>query len=273
MAIRTLKVTAFLSFAVLAMAQAPAPKPETAPAQKGPSAEELAKNAFGASFAGLTKGSAEMRMVVTSPNGTKKDQTVSFRSTRTPKGLLLYKIRFESPAEMKGTSFLVREREGELPAQYIYLPAAKVVQEVAAGKATSSFFGSDFIYADLLPYPTDKKDSIELTRLLDKEVDNKKCYVLRIKIKDKASPYSRIEASIAQKEMVAVQVEFFDWQDKALKTLKVRAAKEVQGKLVPSDIEMKNVQAGSKTEIYIKNVNVNAKFKEEEFTKDALRNQ
>lgn len=240
-------------------------------AATGPTAEELAKKGFGSSFAGFQQGYAEMRMVITKSTGVTIDRTVSFKSMRDSGGMLLYLMRFESPADIKDTAFLVRERKGALPAQYTYLPAKKQVQEVGAGKATSSFFGSDFIFADLLPYPTDKKDQVTLTRLEDKKVGGQDCYALQVAINDAQAPYSRIVASIQSKEMVPVQVEFFDRSNAALKTLRVRKLKKVDGKLVPVEFEMKNEQTGSKTEVYVNNIDSKRKFQESEFTKDALR--
>jgi hypothetical protein len=279
MSFRILKSAAILCLALAAMAPTAAPKPaaspkETAPksAESGPTADELAKKGLGSSFAGLQQGYAEMRMLITSATGVQKDQTLSFKSMRDSDGMLLYLLRFESPAELAGTSFLVRERKGALPAQYIYLPATKSVQEVAAGKATSSFFGSDFIYADLLPYPTDKKGQVELSRLPDNDnVGGQKCYVLEVKINDEKAPYSKIVASIEKEKMNPLQVEFFDRAGKALKTLKVLKLKKMEGKLVPVEFEMKNLQAGSKTQIFINTIDSKRKFKAEEFTKDALR--
>jgi hypothetical protein len=280
MTIRLLKAAAFFCVALAAMA----PTVD----DKGPTPEALAKNAFGASFAGLTKGSAEMRMVITKGN-TVIDRTISFKSMREGK-LLRYLVTFDSPPDERGTAFLVREKEKDFPEQYIWLPATKTLTQATAGKAVGSFFGSDFINADLEPYPEGKNDKVKLTRLPDRTVgqeievsyleagqkkvrkitSDQKSYVLRVAISDPQSPYSRIEAVILAKEMLAAQVDFFDPKGNPLKTMKVRKLSDVEGSLVPVDFVMQSA-AGSKTEITVSKIKPNATFDKEEFTKEALR--
>lgn len=237
-----------------------------------PTPDELMNKSFGGTFAGLLKGYAEIRMVITSPTGVTTDRTLSFRSMRTQGNLLLYLLRFENPADIRGTAFLVREQKGSFPLQYVYLPAAKQVNQVAAGKGTASFFGSDFLYADLWPITDDQKGDVKLSALDDKEVDGKKCYVVEAKIARTDSPYSRIVAYILQDKQRAIQVEFFGQDGKLLKSMKVLKFGEADGKAVPFDIEMKSTR-GSTTKISVTKLDPKKTFKEDEyFTKDALRN-
>jgi hypothetical protein len=253
-----------LSFGMLAHAQDVAKPGEL-------SAEEIAKQAFSQAFVGLEQGTASIRMVISTAQGQKKDQTLSFKARRGGDGLLQYMVRFEKPADVKGTSFLVRERKGQLPDQYLYLPAAKVVRRIAAGNATSSFFGSDFIYADLLPYPAEKKDEVTLKRLTDTKMNGQLCYVLSIEPKSPESPYTKLMVYVKKKEMVPIQIDFYDKTKKQAKTLRIRKLKSVDSKLVPVELEMKNLLSSSKTELYVENVNPKAKLGENEFTEEAMQ--
>jgi hypothetical protein len=280
MTIRLLKAAAFFGLALGAMA----PVVE----EKCPTAEILAKKAFGASFAGLTKGSAQMRMVITK-GSTVIDRTISFKSMREGK-LLRYLVTFDSPPDERGTAFLVREKEKGFPEQYIWIPANKTLVKASAGAALGSFFGSNFMKADLEPFPEQQSDKVKLTSLpegkLGQEIevsyseggqkkvrkitsDQVTC-ALRVSIDDSQSPYSKIEALILKKEMLAAQVDFFDPAAKPLKTMKVRKLKEVEGALIPVDFVMQSVD-GSKTEITVSKINPHAEFKAEEFTSEALR--
>jgi len=243
-----------------------------APKEARPTPDELMSKSFGGTFAGLLKGYAEIRMVITSPTGVTTDRTLSFRSMRTQGDLLLYLLRFENPADIRGTAFLVREQKGSFPQQYVYLPAAKQVNQVAAGKGTASFFGSDFLYADLWPITDNQKGDVKLSALDDKEVDGKKCYVVEAKINRTDSPYSRIVAYILQDKQQAIQVDFFGPDSKPLKTMKVLKFGEADGKPVPFEIEMKSTR-GSVTKVSVTKLDPKKKFKEDEyFTKSALPN-
>ena len=54
---------------------------------------------------------------------------------KTKEGLAQTMVRFEKPAAVKGTSFLVRERSGRCPT-ILFVPATKVVRRIAAGNST-----------------------------------------------------------------------------------------------------------------------------------------
>lgn len=273
---KTLKVLCLISLFLVCgfsngqATQAESQKPSEKPLP-GPTADEIAKTAFGQAFVGMTQGSAELRMVITNAQGEKKERSLSFKARRASDGLLQYLIRFLKPQEIKGTSFLVRERKESLPAQYVYLPAKKSVQPIAAGNASSSFFGSDFIYADLLPYPAEKKDEVTLKRLIDAKVGGQDCYMLEISPKTAESPYSRLLVSVQKKEMLPVQIDFFDQQGRAAKVMKVKKLQRVEKKLVPVELEMKSLLAGTKTEIFVDKIDPKAKLGENDFTEAAMQ--
>lgn len=233
------------------------------------SAEEIAKVAFSRTLMGVGKGTADMRMNIVSAEGNKKERKVRFKTMRTPEGLMRYLIKFDSPAEIKGTSFLVRERKGQLPDQYVYAPALKATRRIPAGNASSSFFGTDFIYADLLPYPTDKKSEVELKKLPDQVLRGQSVYVVEISPKAAESPYGKLKSYIQKDKLVSVQIEFFDRSGALIKTMRVNKFKDVEGQLTPVGIEMKTA-AGGKTELFIENINPKAPLSEDDFTESAM---
>jgi hypothetical protein len=132
-------------------------------AETRPTPGALFKKAFESTFAGLSKGYAEIRMVTTSATGVKQEKTLSFRSMRSADNLLRFLIRFEEPASLRGMAFLVREQKGALPQQYVYVPVTKKVEKLTAGKLTGKFFGSDdFLNLDVSPpIQSAKKEDIE----------------------------------------------------------------------------------------------------------------
>jgi len=257
---------AFLGFLLLmlgAHAQVKA-KPEL-------SAEDIAKKAFDQAMVGFKQGTATLRMVIQNAQGEKKDRTMSFKLLRGDDGLVTFLIQFERPADVKGMAFRVRERKGQLPDQFIYIPAAGAVKQVAAGNAAGAFFGSDFLYADLLPYPTDRKGDAEIKRLADEKLGDIKTYVIEVTPKVEGSPYGRLKIHVDQSKMTLVQIQFFDRALKPLKTMQVLATQNVEGKWLPSNIVMKNLQSKSSTQLEVTQINTKAKLSKSNFTDEAMQ--
>ncbi len=241
------------------------------PAAEVDDTDAILKKAFAKSMFGTSQGSATINMTIISPEGHKKERVLLFKALSEAENQLQYLIKFDKPAELKGTAFLVKERKGQLPDQYVYIPAAKTVRRIAAGNATSSFFGSDFIYADMLPYPTDKKDEVSIKKLPDQQLGGQAVYVIEVTPKMAESPYGKLLIYIEKAKVIASKIDFFDKSNQPLKTLKIRKLKIIEGKLVPVDLEMKNLQTKSSTIITVDNIDSKAKLSANDFTEAAMQ--
>ncbi len=233
--------------------------------------DAILKKAFAKSMFGTSQGTATINMLITSSEGHKKERVLLFKALSEKENLLQYLIKFLKPADLKGTAFLVKERKGQLPDQYVYVPAAKTVRRIAAGNATSSFFGSDFIYADLLPYPSDKKDDVSVKKLPDQQLGGQSVYVIEVTPKMAESPYGKLLLYIEKAQSIAAKIDFFDKAGQPLKVLKVRKLKKIEGNFVPVDIEMKNLQTKSSTIITVDNIDPKAKLSPNDFTEAAMQ--
>lgn len=60
-----------------------------------------------------------------------------------------YYLYFHSPADVKGTTFLVWKYPAREDDRWIYVPTLKLVKRIAADDKRSSFVGSDFTYEDI----------------------------------------------------------------------------------------------------------------------------
>ena len=106
-------------------------------------AEQIVDKALASGLFSFKEGQAVLEMEITQASGRVRNNTLSMKLRKTKDGLAQTMVRFEKPAAVKGTSFLVRERKGQLPDQFVFVPATKVVRRIAAGNSTRSFFGSD----------------------------------------------------------------------------------------------------------------------------------
>ena len=236
-------------------------------------ANAIVNDAMAQGAMGVQQGTATLEMTIVKKSGEKKVRTLDIKVLRDEDGLLNSLIKFTKPAEVAGTAFLVKEKKGQFPDQYVYVPAARVVRRVAAGNATSSFFGSDFTFADLMPLPESQRENVEMKRLPDGEIGGQKVYVIEVVPKVEGSPYGKFILHIQQEQKLPLKIEFFDPAKKPLKTLlvkKLKKVKEPKVALLPVEVEMKNLQTGSKTIIEIKDPNPNAKLTKGDFTEEAM---
>jgi outer membrane lipoprotein-sorting protein len=253
-----------LLFALMTLLGAPAAAAEL-------SAEQIVEKALAQGAVGVNQGKAVMRMSITNARGEKKDRTLAINVRKDDNGLLNVLVKFQKPAEVAGIAFLVREKKDQLPDQYVYIPASKVVRRVAAGNASSSFFGSDFSYGDLMPLPASDKDKVGLKRLPDVKVGGQVAYVVEATPKVEGAPYGKVTVYVHKKHLVPLKVEYFDPGQKPLKTLSVKKLKKVEGKMVPVQAAMKNLQKGTRTDLVLEQIKPNAKFTDADFTEEAMQ--
>ncbi len=242
-----------------------------AAAPKGePTAEEIVEKALSKGAVGFKQGTASINMTLYTPKGDAKPRSLDIKAMRGSDGLLRSLVRFSKPADVNGTSFLVVEKKDALPDQYVYVPKAKVVRRIAAGNASSSFFGSDFTYADLMPLPMSEKDKVAIERLPDGDVGGQPVYVLQVTPKIEGSPYGKLIAHVHKTLLVPLKIEFFDPQKAPLKTLRVKKLQKVNGEQVPVEVEMK-AENGSRTELVLEKVDPDAALTEADFTEEAMQ--
>lgn len=172
---------------------------------------------------------------------------------------------FQSPADVKNTSFMNWSYEGDKSDdQWIYLPALKKVKRISSDSKSDYFMGSDFTYDDL----GDRKLNADTHRLLREEtVNGKVCYVVESISNDEDYMYSKTITWIDKTTFVGVQKEFYDEDEDLLKVLEIKSVEEISGIYVIINSEMKNVQKNHATTMTLSNVKVNtgisaAKFSE-----------
>lgn len=233
--------------------------------------DQIVDKALAKGNVGFRQGTATLKMDITTERGEVKSRTLELKAMRSDDGLVRSLVKFTRPAEVAGISFLVLEKKDALPDQYVYVPAAKVVRRVAAGNASSSFFGSDFAFADLMPLPPSQRDKVDLKRLDDSDVGGQPTYVIEAIPRVEGAPYGKLITYVHKKHLIPLKVDFFDDKMKPLKSLKIKKLKKLQGELIPVEMVMKNVQKGSKTVLEIKDPDPAAKLSPSDFTEEAMQ--
>lgn len=135
--------------------------------------EIMQKNFFASKPKQLLK---EVTMTLVNERGEKRQRSITALVTLQPNGVdsnML--VRFKSPADVKGTSFLEIEHSDADDDQWIYLPALHKSRRLVSSNRKDSFIGSDFSYGDVMP----PKVSLYQHKLLNEEAaDGAPCYVI-----------------------------------------------------------------------------------------------
>ncbi|HZI81985.1 MAG TPA: outer membrane lipoprotein-sorting protein [Vicinamibacterales bacterium] len=179
-------------------------------------------------------------------------------------------VRFSTPADIKGTSFLQVEHLDGDDDLWIYLPALKKSRRLVANNKKDSFVGSDFSYGDIsLP----KVDQYRHALLRNEKVDGFDCHVVEsVPATDTVrtnSGYSKKITWVRADNFVETKVEYYDLAGRLWKTQKVSRHELVEpqkARWFALQREMTNHQNGHRTMISMGKVTPGIAVPDETFT-------
>jgi len=179
-------------------------------------------------------------------------------------------VRFSTPADIKGTSFLQVEHIDGDDDLWIYLPALKKSRRLVANNKKDSFVGSDFSYGDIsLP----KVDQYRHTLVRSEKVDGFDCYVVESVPASEAvranSGYSKKLTWVRTDNFVETKVEYYDLAGRLWKTQTVTRHELVEpqkSRWFALQREMTNHQNGHRTVITMAKVTPGLAIADDTFT-------
>lgn len=211
------------------------------------SADEIAKKMLRADAFAWEGAKTKLRMVILGADGKRQERALEVVARRKA-GLLQTMVRFQAPAEIAGTAFLMLERGGEPSEQYIYLSGLKRTRRIVGREQEGSFMGSDFTYADM--QRIDDKH-VKNKRLPDEAVGSDAAYVIEATVSESAgSAYGKVVTWVRKSDLVALRTKFFDRKGALVKTLYARRVSQLEGKPVVVDARMQSA-SGHATELVI----------------------
>ncbi len=166
-------------------------------------------------------------------------------------------IRFISPADQKGISFL------SLPddVQYVYLPAFRKVRRVASNIKNTNFAGMDFTYEDLSTFEYAKDYDPKLIETTDS------AYVLELIPKQGVKKdYSKLKMWVRKDIFYPIKTESYDKKGSLFKILERRRIEKVGNYWVAKEMEMKDVKSNHSTKIIITKIEVDVGLSDDLFT-------
>jgi hypothetical protein len=215
-----------------------------------PSAQDIMEKNFFVTK--VTSLQVELTMVLINDKGQQRERRSVGLLKLQPNGVdSRLVVRFDTPADIKGTSFLQVEHIDGDDDLWIYLPALKKSRRLVANNKKDSFVGSDFSYGDIsLPKVEQYRHSLVKTETID-GVD---CFVIEsVPASDAVranSGYSKKVTWVRGDNFVEAKVDYYDLAGRLWKTQTVSRPQLVEpqkGRWFPLVREMVNHQSGHRT--------------------------
>jgi outer membrane lipoprotein-sorting protein len=176
---------------------------------------------------------------------------------------------FDTPLDVKGTTFLSFSHILESDDQWLYLPALKRVKRIASRNKSGPFLGSEFAFEDLSSFEVEKNS---YNYLRDEELNSMTTYVVEMRPVDKFSGYTRMIVWIDHEHYRVHKIDFYDRRDTLLKTLTMEDYKIYKEKYWRADKQfMVNHKTGKSTDIIISNLTFDTGLTDSDFNENRLQ--
>ncbi len=210
----------------------------------------------------------DIRLSLIESNGEVRERRIQ-TLTLTEDGLTNTITVFLSPASVKNTRFLTRQRNDGTDDQWIYLPALSRVKRIAASEGSGSFMGSDFSYSDMASttYDTDEADH---TLLREETINNRDAYVIE-SIPITASDYGKTVIWVDKETYLPLKVDFYEkYGSTVLKRLITNEITFTEGRWITKSITMTTLATNHSTRIEIVQAKYNIPMNSGYFTTSFL---
>jgi hypothetical protein len=179
--------------------------------------------------------------------------------------------RVQSPADERGTAFLMVEREGAND-MFSYLPEMGRVRRITARSLSGSFLGTDFNYEDFEELQS-ASERASAEKLPDSTLDGRKVHVLSgTKSADTGSSYSKVVTYVDAESCVPLKTELYGASGEVVKEIQVRWSDvEKRGsRFVPMRAVLDDRANQTSTELVIEKIEMDIELKDHLFTQGAL---
>ena len=229
----------------------------SSPREKG---LEIARKVFNRNAGKDSK--AECTMVLFGKGGRKRIRR--FTALYLDEGSVRYTlIRFTSPKDIKGTSFLNISRADGTNVQYLYLPALRRARRISGALKGRRFVNSDFTYEDLERRDPERD---EHTLKGESSLEGRPLWILESRPKpDSGSQYGLIRWWIDKAALLPVKAEFYDKRGRLIKRYTASGLEKIQGIWTAREALMEDLRKGSSTLIRIEEIRYDQGLKRDLF--------
>lgn len=222
----------------------------------------------------LPDSTADIKMVLRNSEGKERVRQLTVYSKLQGAGPdAMYALFFRSPADIKGTSTLLIQRQQAEDDMWIYLPAARKTRRLLSDNKRDSFMGSDLSYGDIIGQrPSDWVASL----LREDNFNGAAVYVVEAKPISPAiqssSGYSKRLLMIDKNSFIALKTDYQDDTGQPLKTVTVSDVKPQgsNGQYQFMKLDAEQLQTGNHTTLVYEKFQSNIGIADDVFTQRAL---
>ncbi len=178
-------------------------------------------------------------------------------------------IRFQKPADVKGTGLLMWEYSDadKDSDQWLYLPALQKSKRIISNQKNQSFMGSDFSYEDMEGRGIGE-DSYKL--LGEEGILDEPCYKVEA-VPVETGTYARRIIWVEKRRSVMRKVEFYDKKDRLLKVMTIPEIRKDGDYWTILKMEMENVQKPHRTTLEVSDLSYDSGIEDSFFTERYLK--
>lgn len=181
-------------------------------------------------------------------------------------------IRFDSPPDVRGSAVLFQEREDGGEDMFMYLPELKRVRRISGRMVSGSMFGTDFSYEEF-EHLVGASARAPGRLLPDAELEGRAVHVVRYdRPEGDEGRYAFVVSQVDAESCVPLRLAFHEREGEPAKVMEVDPARvePVQGRRVPREVVMRDVEGGTRTEIVVEEIEVDVEVAPRTFTTRAL---
>jgi hypothetical protein len=226
----------------------------------------------------LSGSESTATMVIIDSKGRKRERKIAmvtklFDNGDTEKRLM----RFLSPADVKGTGYMIFDYEKKDDDQWLFMPAFRKTRRIISSEKSKNFMGSEFAYADMSP---PNIDDFNYKLLGEEEINGVACWKIEmIPVNEDVADengFSRRICYYARVDHVVRKSIYYDLDGTLHKVLIAKSVQEIDKKnhrYRPLHLEMENKQNGRRSYFMTDSIQLNPEVKKDYFTMRYLERQ
>ncbi len=236
-------------------------------AQASPKASKLVEKANLAYYYAGKDTRATVRMIIVDGRGRKmRRQFVLLRRDVAEQKEQQFLLRFEQPADVRNTVFLVMKNPAADDDRWMYLPALDLVRRIAASDERTSFVGSHVFYEDISGRnPNDDKHSLLKS--------TKQHWILESRPKRPGQvEFAKYQLHIRKKDYLPEKIEYFDAKGRLIRRLQAARIEVIDGQPTITRLKVEDLASGGHTLVAYGRIEYDIDVPKDVFSERSLRN-
>jgi hypothetical protein len=228
--------------------------------------DEIVRRANLASYYAGEDGRSEARMIIVDKQGREqRRQFTVLRRNESAGGDQDFLVVFSQPADVRGTTYLVKKHVDGDDDRWLYLPGLDLVKRISAGDKRTSFVGSDYFYEDV----SGRNPAEDRHELVETTAEH---YVLRHRPLDSASvEFASYTTRVDRATLLPMTIEYGDGAGKIYRRVEVLEVQDIQGHPTVTHSRISDLARGSHTELQFRYVAYDLGIDDEVFGERSLR--